>query len=291
MRYQIRSALVAIAAGMLLGSSAAFAASTACTASDACKADLNGNGVVNFADLAIMKSCFFQPASSCTTCGDGVAQGPTEECDDGNLLSDDGCSKSCTIEGPLPLVCGDWISVEPEQCDDGNLVNGDGCSSTCQIEVPVAISRFEDRGFTVFDHQTGLEWEKTTDDGGWHDKDNRYTWSTGTPWGPNGTAFTVFLYNLNAGIWFGKEDGPECFAGHCGWRLPSVGELETIVDCSYGVPCVAPIFGPTQSDGYSSSSSYWHDLGSAWFVEFSYGHAYASGKSYNHYVRAVRGGL
>ena len=86
MRYRIRSALIAVTAGMLLGSGAALAAS------NVCKADLTGDGVVNFGDLAVMKSVFFQ---------------------------------SC----PTP-------------------------------------PRFEDGGETVFDHQTGLEWEKkTTDDG------------------------------------------------------------------------------------------------------------------------------
>jgi len=285
MRYRIRSALITITAGVLLGSGAALAAS------NACKADLTADGVVNFADLAVLKSVFFQ---SCKdpgpTCGDGVAQGPTEQCDDGNLLSDDGCSKSCTIEGPLPLVCGDWISVEPEQCDDGNLVNGDGCSATCQIEVPVAISRFEDRGSTVFDHQTGLEWEKTTDDGGWHDKDNRYTWSTGTP-NPDGTAFTVFLAALNAGMWLGTEDRPACFAGHCDWRLPSVSELKSIVDCSHGAPCVAPIFGPTKWFSYWSSLSLAFDPSAAWDVHFFDGNVYADFKRNSYNVRAVRGGL
>ena len=32
--------------------------------------------------------------------------------------------------------CGDGskISMNNEQCDDGNFINGDGCSKTCQIE-------------------------------------------------------------------------------------------------------------------------------------------------------------
>ena len=53
-----------------------------------------------------------------------------------------------------------------------------------------------DRGLTVLDCATGLEWEKKTDDGGLHDKDNTYSWSTGTD-DPDGTAFTVFLEQLN----------------------------------------------------------------------------------------------
>ena len=31
-----------------------------------------------------------------TTCGNGVAQGPTEQCDDGNLVDGDGCDNTCT---------------------------------------------------------------------------------------------------------------------------------------------------------------------------------------------------
>lgn len=33
-------------------------------------------------------------------------------------------------------VCGDGIKTAYEECDDGNLVNGDGCSSTCTLEGP-----------------------------------------------------------------------------------------------------------------------------------------------------------
>jgi cysteine-rich repeat protein len=128
MRYRIRSALITITAAMLLGSGPALAQSAAC------KADLTGDGVVNFGDLAMLKSVFFQRCNDPgPTCGDGVAQGPTEQCDDGNLLDGDGCSSTCTIEGPIVAVCGDGFADRPEQCDDGNLVNGDGCSSTCQI--------------------------------------------------------------------------------------------------------------------------------------------------------------
>ena len=316
--------ILPITAGMLVGSGAALAAS------NACKADLNGDLVVNFADLAVLKSVFFQSCSP--TCGDGVVQSPWEQCDDGNVRDGDGCSRKCEIEGPLPLVCGDGMAVTPEQCDDGNLLDGDGCSSVCTIEVPLTVvcgngvaqgpteecddgnltnwdgcsstcqmerpgttSGLEDRGLTVFDHGTGLEWEKKTDDGGLHDKDNYYSWSPGPPWNPDGTAFTVFLAALNGGAALGVSadgvttpSGP-CYASHCDWRLPTVSELRTILDCSYGPPCVAPIFGPTQSSDYWSSSSIADYPDGAWLVDFSYGNANANGKTYSTYVRAVRG--
>ena len=134
MRYRILSALITITVAMLLGSGAALAES------NACKSDLNGDLVVNFGDLAVLKSVFFQRCNDPgPKCGDDVAQGPTEQCDDGNVLNGDGCSSTCTIEVPLPVVCGNGIAQGPtEQCDDGNLGDGDGCSATCTIEPPVA---------------------------------------------------------------------------------------------------------------------------------------------------------
>src|SRR2546430_16093664 len=59
-------------------------------------------------------------------CGDGLLEG-SEGCDDGNLTSGDGCSKSCTVEVdhvcPVPgqacvrnVVCGDRRQTGGEAC-------------------------------------------------------------------------------------------------------------------------------------------------------------------------------
>ncbi len=65
-------------------------------------------------------------------CGNGVIEFP-EECDDGNLVSGDGCNNLCEDE-----FCGDGITQPGlgEQCDDGNVANGDGCDEFCQTELP-----------------------------------------------------------------------------------------------------------------------------------------------------------
>lgn len=63
-------------------------------------------------------------------CGNGIVESG-EQCDDGNLVSGDGCSSTCDIE---VAVCGNGILETGEQCDDGNLMSGDGCSSTCDLE-------------------------------------------------------------------------------------------------------------------------------------------------------------
>lgn len=75
--------------------------------------------------------------------GDPVGQ-PTpadgEECDDGNNVSNDGCSPSCKKE-----TCGDGAvqpkgadglpnTADDELCDDGNRDIGDGCGNTCKVE-------------------------------------------------------------------------------------------------------------------------------------------------------------
>lgn len=66
-------------------------------------------------------------------CGDGIIQWP-EQCDDGNKVDGDGCSRDCELEVSRPR-CGDGIVQWPEQCDDGNNLDGDGCSQGCQIEL------------------------------------------------------------------------------------------------------------------------------------------------------------
>ena len=97
-------------------------------------------------------------------CGDGISD-EGEQCDDGNLISGDGCSSICHTEfcgnnivdvgeecdfGSDPSVnaahypgcelnciwnvCGDGDKSYWETCDDGNTINGDGCSSVCYLE-------------------------------------------------------------------------------------------------------------------------------------------------------------
>jgi len=60
-----------------------------------------------------------------TGCGNGRTDSG-EQCDDGNVNPDDGCTNVCTI-------CGNRVIAPPEQCDDGNRVNGDGCEADCTL--------------------------------------------------------------------------------------------------------------------------------------------------------------
>ena len=67
------------------------------------------------------------------TCGDGVAD-TGEQCDDGGDNSDtepDACRSTC-----LSPSCGDDVTdvIAGEECDDGNLTSNDLCSSGCTDE-------------------------------------------------------------------------------------------------------------------------------------------------------------
>ncbi|CAD8159995.1 unnamed protein product [Paramecium octaurelia] len=101
-------------------------------------------------------------------CGDGLISG-YEQCDDENLLAEDGCfecSYSCqhqcltcqtgyclecdssngwqlTPQGICVSVCGDLKVTGDEQCDDGNEINFDGCFNCryiCQVACTKCLS-------------------------------------------------------------------------------------------------------------------------------------------------------
>jgi cysteine-rich repeat protein len=80
----------------------------------------------NQVDLVVAKG----PTVPCQlTCGNGIVE-PGEACDDGDLVSGDGCDANCT-----PTACGNGIPTAGEDCDDGNTTPGDGCRADCTLEV------------------------------------------------------------------------------------------------------------------------------------------------------------
>jgi cysteine-rich repeat protein len=131
--------------------------------------------------------------------------------------------------------------------------------------------RFIDNGNgTIFDVNTGLTWEKKTGTFSGtgvncatstctdpHDVNNRYQWCAGTfptcdnasnP--PDGGAFTDFVAALNSGTGF---------AGFTDWRLPTLAELQTLIDedasgCGSGGPCIDPVFEPIATE---PGPTYW----------------------------------
>lgn len=158
-------------------------------------------------------------------------------------------------------------------------------------------SRFVDNGdSTVTDRLSNLTWEKKVDDLSERDKDNEYTWSTGSPFKETGTVFTTFLNTVNDGA----------FAGVSGWRLPTLAELQTIVldfpcrgqimsfTCSCPAsPCIDPALDAanTGGDRYWSTTPYLPVADLQWAVQFANGGVSAAGRDDSNFARSVRGGL
>lgn len=143
---------------------------------------------------------------------------------------------------------------------------------------------------TITDLNTGLMWEKLSDDGTIHDRDTSYTWTQ---------AFDVKIAALNAAS----------FAGYGDWRLPNVKELQSIIAYSMAAitrPAVDPVFDTgcvaacsvlTCSCAASESGAFFWtsttvatDSSHAWVVYFHAGDVYDQSKDAAHFVRAVRGG-
>lgn len=82
--------------------------------------------------------CQFQ-AGRVRTCGDGRLDVDNETCDDGNVLSGDGCDETCLLEA----VCGNGIVEMGEDCDDGNPIEDDVCSNNCISNVARAMMPVE----------------------------------------------------------------------------------------------------------------------------------------------------
>ena len=109
---------------------------------------------------------------------------------------------------------------------------------------------------TIFDNSTGLLWQQSP-------SDKRFTW---------------------------KEANKYCksltLAGHDDWRLPTIEELEILINKKYK-PTIDPIF-KGESGIYWSSSAPVDNPSLPWIVGFCYGSMYFDNKGSRYFVRAVR---
>lgn len=72
-------------------------------------------------------------------CGNGVLNFG-EECEDGNVVNNDGCS-DCVIDSGwvctgavCSKICGNGVRESSEECDDGNTIGNDGCTN-CKVDI------------------------------------------------------------------------------------------------------------------------------------------------------------
>ena len=136
------------------------------------------------------------------------------------------------------------------------------------INIPKPASPFIDNGDGVItDSRTGLIWQKGT------------AAEQGSPLLMTWEEALGYCENLNLGE-------------RQSWRLPTIKELDSIVDLSVCVSAINASFTDTQNAKYWSSTSADDSRSSAWVIDFSSGDDGVLSKAYSSaYVRAVSGGI
>jgi hypothetical protein len=200
---------------------------------------------------------------------------------------------AAALSGSPPPPCQQFPATGQTTCWDGtgNVISCAGTGQDGEIQAGATLSYTDNGNGTITDNNTGLVWEKKSDDDSIHDKDNFYTWDE---------AF-AFVTDLNAAK----------FAGHNDWRVPNYKELISILNLENSFPAVSPAFnnncvaGATVLTGSCMESHYWSSTAFAISPDFAWGVEFGGGNvvTFNKCclgdfpgpgalgVRAVRGGL
>ena len=213
----------------------------------------------------LQNPCDFNPCDIANSTGVCTASAWNEyvcECVDGYFWNDHRCNK------PLPL--GNICTGQTKCYDNSNeetdcpalgedLFGQDAYYAAANFCVPQSFTIRNDveNEETVFDNNTGLEWQRTA---------------------------------FSADSWDSANDyctGLTSYAGKSGWRLPSVNELQTIVDISRSEPAMNTDYFMVTNDLWSSDT--YNDK--AWRVRFGTTGVVSSAvkTNKNNYVRCVRG--
>jgi cell division protein FtsB len=144
--------------------------------------------------------------------------------------------------------------------------------------------RYIDAGLAITDTVTGLMWEKKVlGRGCLHCVEDDYTWSGASQW----------LERLNGDLVADTfTEGP--FLGYTDWRLPTLSELQSILDSNGPyeafAPHINPIFGPTLGSWYWSRTKQLNNnpYNYRYAVDFGTVQWVQSQLTYEHPVRAVR---
>ncbi len=148
----------------------------------------------------------------------------------------------------------------------------------------------------VRDNVTGLIWEvkENMDDAedynNPHDADNRYTWCDINPDSNGGNQGACGAHDTKDFI---DDLNNANFGGHHDWRLPTLKELQTLIDYTKYNPAIDTTFFPGTalvSANTWSATTHKDDASLALRVNFNFGYDSIYSKSTSIRVRAVRGG-
>lgn len=219
-----------------------------------------------------------------------------------------GNNVDCTITGTnnSPQDCNTGRDVTHPDPTDGHA--GFSFTKLDDNGTPIA-NQADDYATTpwacVQDNVTGLVWEVKTDDGGLHNKDDRYNWyntNSATNGGADGSAdddgAICSGYNVaDSSTYcntqaFAARVNTQSLCGQTDWRVPDINELHSIVHQGKVNPAIDTNYFPnTVSDvGFWSSSPYASNSVDAWRLVSSNGLDGYSYRSNDGYVRLVRGG-
>jgi hypothetical protein len=146
-----------------------------------------------------------------------------------------------------------WLGASIEVGCDGTGQDGDA-------QAGAAPDLVDGGDGTITDRNTGLQWEKKSDDGSLHDKDDTYPWvgkctADGKTWCTR-DADCLLLGGTCGGTtvfeWVDQLNAAQ-FAGHDDWRVPNIRELESIV--SHGVESSSAPYVPAAFDTNCGSES------------------------------------
>ncbi|MBU0484090.1 MAG: DUF1566 domain-containing protein [Proteobacteria bacterium] len=146
---------------------------------------------------------------------------------------------------------------------------------TLGVGVAHADPPFVDNGDgTVTDTSTGLMWDQCT---------------AGLSGAGCATGVSV-SYSWAGAMDLAATRSTANYKGYSDWRLPSFVELRTLVKTGSSPTIDTTAFPNTVASGFWSGSSYVPSPAAAWAVGFAYGFTNAGNKTFNYYVRLVRGG-
>lgn len=217
--------------------------------------------------------------SDSVVCNDDLQSCRSDLADCSDSLST--CVEGCAASVELPLRTGQTTCFDSA----GNTIPCAGTGQDGELQKGSTPSFMENGNGTFTDNVTGLMWERLSDDGSIHDKDDAYSWYG---------AFSIKIETLNS----------QTFAGFNDWRLPNLHELETLRDVGSGPSPVRQALSNDCSNGCSvltcSCATPYDSWSSttavgrpewAWYVEFygpGGGIASRFYKAQGHGVRAVR---